>query len=233
MSELTVPCVLGEHVTLDATGSNTVDGDTATAKVGSESLDHSDDGHLGSVVKRVIADAKQTSSNRRHEDQTTVVLEVLPRRLADEELGAGIEVEDVVVLLLGDLLGLVTALGTGVAHDDVDLAEVLLGLLEQALDFGGLADVGLDGDGFGAGARLLDELDDLVGRLFAVGVVDDDAGATAAELNGAATTDTTAGTGDEGDLSMEGGSEDGNGTLRHDCGVWCLFELVVVLLGVI
>jgi hypothetical protein len=25
---------------------------------------------------------------------------------------------------------------------------------------------------------------------------------------------------------MEGGSEDGNGTLRHDCGVWWLFGLV-------
>lgn len=233
MLVLTVPCVLGEHVALDATGSDTVDGDTATAEVSGESLDHADDGHLGSVVESVVADAEKTGSNRRHENETSVVLEVLPRGLADEELGAGVEVEDVVVLLLGDLLGLVPALGAGVAHDDVDLAEVLLGLLEQALDFGGLADVGLDGDGFGAGAGLLDELDDLVGRLFAVGVVDDDAGATAAELNGAATTDTTAGTGDEGDLSMEGGSEDGNGTLRHDCGVWCLVELVVVLLGVI
>ena len=221
-----MPGVLGEHITLDATGSDTVDGDTATAKVSGESLDHADDGHLGSVVERVVADAKQTSSNRRHEDQTSVVLEVLPRRLADEELGAGVEVKHMVVLLLGDLLGLVPALGAGVAHDDVDLAKVLLGFLEQTLDLGGLADVGLNGDGFGAGAGLLDELDDLVGGLLAVGVVDNNAGSAAAELNGTATTDTTAGTGDEGDLSMEGGSEDGNGTLRHDCGVWWLFGLV-------
>ena len=226
MTVRTVPCVLGEHVTLDATRSNTVDGDTTATEVSSESLDHANDSHLRSVVKSVVADAKQTGSNRRHEDQTTVVLKVLPRSLADEELGASVEVEHVVVLLLGDLLSLVPALGAGVAHDDVDLAEVRLGLLEEALDLGGLADVGLDGDGFGAGAGLLDELDDLVGRLFAVGVVDDDAGATAAELNGAATTDTTAGTGDEGDLSVEGGSEDGDGTLRHDCG-----GLVVVWVG--
>jgi hypothetical protein len=211
----TYPCVLGEHVTLDATGSNTVDSDTASAKVSGERLDQTNDGHLGSVVQSVIADTKKTSSNGRHEDETTVVLEVLPGGLADEELCAGVEVEDVVVLLFGDLLGLVPALGAGVAHDDVDLAKVLLGLLEQALDLRGLADVGLDGDGFGAGAGLLDELDNLVGRLLAVGVVDDNAGSAAAELNGTATTDTTAGTGDEGDLSMEGGGEDGDGTLRH------------------
>ena len=221
-----MPGVLGEHVTLDATGSDTVDGDTATAEVSSESLDHANDGHLGSVVESVVADAEKASSDGRHEDEASVVLEVLPRSLADEELGAGVEVEDVVVLLLGDLLGLVPALGAGVAHDDVDLAKVLLGFLEQTLDLGGLADVGLNGDGFGAGAGLLDELDDLVGGLLAVGVVDNNAGSAAAELNGTATTDTTAGTGDEGDLSMEGGSEDGNGTLRHDCGVWWLFGLV-------
>jgi hypothetical protein len=219
MMEFTYPSVLGEHVTLDATRGNTVDGDTARAKVGSESLDHTNDSHLGSVVKSVVADAKEASGDGRHEDQASVVLEVLPRSLADEELCASIEVEDVVVLLLGDLLGLVPALGAGVAHDNVDLAEVLLGLLEQTLDLGGLADVGLDGNGFGAGAGLLDQLAHLVGGFLAVGVVDNDAGAAATKLNGAATTDTTAGTGDEGDLSMEGGGENGDRALRHDGGV--------------
>lgn len=215
MQVSTYPCVLGEHVTLNATRSNAVDGDAASAKVGGERLDQANDGHLGSVVQSVVADTEETGSDGRHEDETTVVLEVLPGGLADEELCAGVQVEDVVVLLLGDLLGLVPALGAGVAHDDVDLAKVLLGFLEQTLDLGGLADVGLNGDGFGAGAGLLDELDDLVGGLLAVGVVDNNAGSAAAELNGTATTDTTAGTGDEGDLSMEGGGENGDGALRH------------------
>jgi hypothetical protein len=214
----TYPCVLSEHVTLDTTGSNTVDGDAASAKVGGERLDQTNDSHLGSVVQSVVFNTKQTGGDGRHEDETTVVLEVLPGGLADEELCAGVQVEDVVELLLGDLLGLVPALGAGVAHDDVDLAKVLLGFLEQTLDLGGLADVGLDGDGFGAGAGLLDELDDLVGGFLAVGVVDDNAGSAAAELNGTATTDSTAGTGDEGNLSMEGGGENGNGTLRHGGG---------------
>jgi hypothetical protein len=193
----TYPSVLGEHVTLDATRGDTVDSDTARAKVSGESLDHANDSHLGSVVKSVVADTKKASSNGRHEDQASVVLEVLPRGLADEELCAGVEVEDVVVLLLGDLLGLVPALGAGVAHDNVDLAEVLLGLLAH-----------------------------LVGGFLAVGVVDYDAGATATELNGAATTDTTAGTGDEGDLSMEGGGKNGDGALRHDGGVVVVVEVV-------
>jgi len=163
----------------------------------------------------VVADTEEAGGDGGHEDEATVVLEVLPGGLADKELCAGVQVEDVVVLLLSDLLGFVPALGARVAHDNVDLAKVLLGFLEQTLDLGGLADVCLDGDGFGAGASLLNKLDDLVGRFLAVGVVDDNAGSATAQLNGTATTDTTAGTGDESDLSMEGGGENGNGTLRH------------------
>ena len=185
----------------------------------------------------MVANTEKTGSNGRHEDQTTIVLKVLPCGLTDEELCAGVQVEDVVVLLLGDLFGLVPALGAGVAHDDVDLAKVLLGFLEQTLDLGGLADVGLDGDGFGAGAGLLDELDNLVGGFLAVGVVDDNAGSATAQLNGTSTADTTACTSDKGDLSVEGGGENGDGRLRHDgcccCCCCCLSDWSWVDVGVV
>ena len=183
---------LGEHVGLDTTWRNTVDGDTSLSKVGSERLDHTDDGHLGSVVQSVVANTEQTSSDGAHEDQTTIVLEVLPRSLTDKELCTSVEVEDMVVDLLGDLLGLVPRLGARVGHDNVDLAKVLLGLLEETLDLADLGHIGLDADGLGAGASGLDLADDFVGGGLGVGVVDDDGGSATAELNGASSTDTTA-----------------------------------------
>lgn len=210
------PCVGGEHVRLDTTGGDTVDGDTTLTEVGSEGLDHTNNGHLGSVVKGMVADTKKTSSDGGHEDQTTVVLKVLPGSLTNEELGASVQVEDVVVLLLGDLLSLVPRLGTTVGHDNVNLAKVLLGLLEQTLNLGNLADVGLDGDGLGTAAGGLNLSYDLIGGGLAALVVDNDAGTTSSELNSTATTDTTASAGDESNLSVEGGGGNGNNSLgRH------------------
>jgi hypothetical protein len=210
-----LPSVGSEHVRLDTTGGNTVDSDTTLTEVGSEGLDHTNNSHLGGVVEGMVTDTKKTSSNGGHEDQTTIVLKVLPCSLTNEELGASVQVEDVVVLLLGDLLGLVPRLGTAVGHDDIDLAKVLLGLLEQTLNLGDLADIGLDGDGLGTAAGGLDLCNNLVGGGLAALVVDDNAGTTSSELNGTATTDTTASTGDESDLSVEGGGGNGNNSLRR------------------
>jgi len=215
-----VPRVLREHVGLDTTRRDTVDGDATGTEVGSEGLDHTNDSHLGSVVQDVVLDAKQTSSNGAHENEAAVVLKVLPRRLADEELCTGVEVKDVVVLLLCNLLRLVPRLGAAVAHDNVDLAEVLFGLLEQALNLADLADIGLDADGLGAGAGALNGLDDLIGGGLAVGVVDDDVGAALAELNGAATADTTSSARDESGLAVEGGGWDEDWLLSHGCCVY-------------
>lgn len=212
-----VPSVGGEHIGLDTTGSDTVDGDTTLTKVGSEGLDHTNDGHLGGVVKGVVANTEKTSGDGGHEDQTTVVLEVLPGSLANEELGTGVQVEDVVVLLLGDFLGLVPALSTTIRHDNVNLAKVLLGLLEQALNLGDLADISLDGDGLGSAAGGLDLSNDLIGGGLAALVVDDNAGTTSSELDGTTTTDTTASTSDESDLSVEGGGRNSDDALRHCC----------------
>jgi len=217
-----------QHVGLDSTRRDTVDGDTTLAKVSSKGLDHANDGHLGSVVEDVVPDTEETGGNRGHEDEAAVVLEMLPRGLADEELGASVEVEDVVVLLLCDLLGLVPGLGAAVAHDNVDLAKVLLGVLEEPLDLGGLADIGLDADGLGTAAAGLDLLDDLVCRGLAALVVDDDAAATLAEFNGTSTTNTAASTSDQSDLAVKGRRGDGNNSLRHVCGllvdyIWIFF----------
>ena len=211
-----VPCVLGEHVGLDTTRGNAVDGDPAHTKVRRERLNHTDDGHLGGVVQHMVPHAQQTRGDGAHQDQAAVVLQVLPGGLADEELRARVQVEDVVELLLGDLLRLVPGFRAGVAHDDVDLAERLLGVLEQPLDLGFLRYVGLDGDGLRARPGRFNLLAYFVGGGLAVGVVHDHAAAALAQLDGAATADTTAGAGDEGDLAVEGGGGDGDGLLRHD-----------------
>ena len=95
-----------------------------------------------------------------------------------------------IVFLLCDLLRLIPALRPAIAHHDIDLSELLLRLDEQALDLSRLGDVSLDGDGVGAAAEGLDDVDDFVGGGLGGLVVDDDGGAALAELDGAASADT-------------------------------------------
>jgi len=168
----------------------------------------------------VVLDAEETSGNGGHEHNTTILLNVLVCCLTNEELCPSVQVENVVELLLCDVLCCVPALGTTVAHDKVDLAESSLGLLEQAVDLANLGDIGLDGDGLGAVVEGLDGVADLIGGGLGVGVVDNDGASTASELDGTATADTTAGTGDEGDLVVEGGGGNGDDGLGH-CGGGC------------
>lgn len=95
-----MPSILREHVALDSAWGDAVDGDTPLAKVGGEGLDHPDHSHLGCVIQCMVFDAEQACSDGCHEDHAAVVLDVLPCGLADEELRACVEVEDVVELLL-------------------------------------------------------------------------------------------------------------------------------------
>ena len=206
-----VPGVGVEHVALDAAGRDAVDGDAAAPKVGGHGLDEPDDGHLAPVVERVVLDALEPGGDGGHEDDAAVVLHVLEGGLADEELRARVEREDVVELLLGDLLGDVPGLGARVAHDDVDAAHGRLGLGEEPLDLGDLADVGLDRDGAGAVVEPFDDAADLLGGGLGGDVVDDDAGAAFAHLDGAAAADAAAGAGDERDLAVQAGGGDGDG----------------------
>jgi hypothetical protein len=121
---------LSEHVRLDTTGRDTVDSDTPLSEVGSKRLDEADNRHLGRVVQSVVLDAEQTSSNGAHKDDTAIVLNILVRRLPNEKLRPCVQIENMIILLLANLLGLIPALGSAVAHDDVDFAERLLRFLE-------------------------------------------------------------------------------------------------------
>ena len=138
----------------------------------------------------MLRDTLGLTSDGTHEDHATANLEVLVGLTGNEELSTGVDVEDTVELLGGDILDVAEGNDTRVGDGNVNLAEVLLGLLEELDGLLDVGDVGLDGNGIGT--DLLDLLDDLLSSIGGVGVVDDDLGATACELESHLTTHTTA-----------------------------------------
>ena len=117
-----------------------------------------------------------------HEDQAAANLEVLVRLARDEELAARVDIEDPVKLLGRDILDVAERDDAAVGAHNVELAERLVRLLEQANNLVNVAHVGLDADRIGA--VLLDQVDDLLRCSVAVGIVDNHLGATASELEG-------------------------------------------------
>lgn len=209
------------HVSLDATGSDTVDSDLLVTGIDGHAADESLDGALGAGVDGVLRHALGLAGDGAHQDDTAADGKMLVRLAGDEELATGVDAEDAVELLLGDILEVAERDNTGVGADDVELAEVLDGLLHELLGLLDVADVGLEGDGLDA-VVLLDLLGELVGSVGAVGVVNDDLCAAAGELLGHCGTDATAGAGDEGDLAVKAGGVDVARHVDYGCGggVW-------------
>jgi hypothetical protein len=137
----------------------------------------------------VLGDTLGLAGDGAHQDQAATDLEVLVGLTGDEELASGVDAEDTVELLGGDILDVAEGDDTRVGADNVDLAPDLDGLVEEGDDLVDVGDVGLDGDSLGAG--LLDHLTDLLGRLDTVGIVDNDLGTTATKLLGHLTANTT------------------------------------------
>lgn len=194
------------HVSLNAAGGDAVDGDLLVAGVDGHAADEGLDGALGARVDGVLGHALGLAGDGAHEDDAAADGQVLVGLAGDEELAAGVDAHDAVVLLLGDVLEVAEGDDAGVGADDVELAEVLDGEVHHLDGLGDVADVGLVGDG--VGAHLLDVLDDLVGGVLGVGVVDDDLGAAAGELDGHGGTNATAGASDKGDLAIKTGGVD-------------------------
>ena len=95
---------------------------------------------------------------------------------------------------------------------------MFLALLEEPRNLRDLADVGLDRHGLCAILEGLDLGNDFLGRCFRGLVVDDNRTTATAEFDGTATAYSTTGTGDDGDLVVQGRSGDENGSLGHGCG---------------
>lgn len=170
------------HVGLDSTGGNAVDSDLLVTAVDGHAADEGLNGTLGARVDGVLGDTLGLTSDGAHHDDPAANLHVLVGLTGHEELTAGVDPEDAVELLLGNILQVAERDNTRVGAADVELAKVLDGLLHQ---LGGLVDVGNVGlDGNGVGAILLDLIDDGLRGFAAVGVVDDNLCATAGELEG-------------------------------------------------
>lgn len=197
------PCSMSEHVRLDTSGSDGIDAHLLAAHISRQGADESLDGVLATSIQRVVGWATRCGGDGRHQDDGATDLTVLVGLLGDEELRAGVRVEHLVVALWRDFEEGGKVLSAGVGHDDINLAERLLALLEELDNLGDLANVGFDSDSVAAGG--LDLLNDFLGRGLAGAVVDDDLGATLCEFDGNATTDTTTGTGHEGDFAVEAG----------------------------
>ena len=126
---------------------------------------------------------------------------MLERVLGDKELPPGIQIEHLVIQLLGNILLRTKRLHAGIVDHNVQMAELLHRLLEQLGHLGRLRDVGLDRHGFAAG--LLDRRDGGERGLGGRRVVDDDAGARLGEGDGETGAEAAARAGDEGDFAVE------------------------------
>lgn len=175
-----VPRVLVKHVRLDATGCNGVDGHSLLAAVDGECAGEAFNSGLGARVKGVVGDAADAGSDGGGHDEAAAVPAVLESVLGDKELAAAVEVKDLVEQLRGDVDLGAPNLHARVGDDEVKVAEVLHGLLEELGDGLGLADVGLDRHGLGA--QLVKLRDHLLGRLGGAAVVDHHARTPLAEF---------------------------------------------------
>ena len=155
-------------------------------------------------IDSVLGDAFRLSGDGTHENDPATHLEVLVRLAGDEELAAGVDLEDAVELLLRDVLEVAEGDDTRVRDDDVELTEVRDRLVHQHDRVGDIGDVGLDGDGFArAVVHLAELLADDLGRLSAVGVVDDHLGAAAGELERGLAPDASPGAGHDSDFALQ------------------------------
>lgn len=197
-----VPRVGVEHVGLDTAGSDGVAGYVLLAAVNGEGAGEALDGGLGAGVQGVVGDAGHLGGDGRGQDDAAAAAAVLEGVLGDEELAAAVEVEDLVEELGGDLGLLAPDLHARVGDDNVDVAKVLNGALEERRHLGGDGDVSLHGDRLGA--HLLQGRNHLLGGRGALGVVDHDGSAALTQLHGNTPADTATGTGDQRHLAGEG-----------------------------
>lgn len=205
-----MPRVLGKHIGLDPAGRNRIDGNPLGPRIGCKPTCEGLDRGLGAAVDGMIGHVGDGRGDGGHEDDAAAAGDVAEGVLGDEELGARVEAEDGVEVGFCDVLLGAEDLAAGVGDDDVEAAEVGERLVEEVRYLGDFGHVGLDGDSFAAGR--LDRRHHFVRGRGAVGVVDDDAGAAFAELEGHGGAEAAAGAGYQGNFAVKAGG----GLLGHD-----------------
>lgn len=196
-----VPRVLVVHVGLDAARGDGVDSHLLLAAVNGEGSGETLDGGLGAGIEGMVVNASHGGGDGRSEDNAASAAAVLETLLGDEELASAVEVEDAVKELLGDIELGRPDLSTRVGDHELNVTVVGHNAVKEAGNLGGLADVGLDGDGIGA--KGLELGNGVLSGLGARAVVDNNVAAALGKLEGDALANTAAGTGDNGDLAGE------------------------------
>ncbi|MCY1438861.1 hypothetical protein D9M71_550770 [compost metagenome] len=121
-------------------------------------------------------------------------------RTQDAERRGQVAVDNGVPLLVGHLLDDVVPGVAGVVDDDVDATIVLHGGLDETVSEVGSGHTADAGHSLATGVA--DFCNDVFGRS-SVEIIDHDLGAVSGQLQGDATTDTAAGTGDQGDFTFD------------------------------
>ena len=178
------------HVRLDTAWSHTIDSDLLVTAVDRHAAHKRLNRALAARVDRMLGNALGLARDGAHQDDAAADGHVLVGLARDEELAARVDAEDAVEFLLGDVLEVAKADDARVGAADVELAKVRDRLVEELDGLVDVGDVGLDRDR--VAAVLLDLGHDFVGGLDAVGVVDDDFGASLAELSRHCGADATA-----------------------------------------
>ena len=132
------------------------------------------------------------TSDGSHKDDATTHLHPLVRRLSDEELTTGVDVEDTVELLRLNVGEVTERNDTRVGAADIETAEVCNNIIHELGGLRNVANVSLEGMSIGTVSESLDLLDDCLSTLDGVGVVDSDLSTALAELNSHRLSDTTA-----------------------------------------
>ena len=144
---------------------------------------------------------RQAADHRADVDDAGAFTEVFHGSLRGEQETEDVHVEDLVVVLFGEGIDGEELLDAGVVDEDVEVAEVLDGCVDEALSLSGLRDIATDGDGFATGG--CDGGDHIVRTSLAGGVVDDDGGALRGERFGDGGSDTLGCAGDDCDFTCE------------------------------
>jgi len=178
------------HISLNTTRGNAVDSNLLITAIDSHAASKGLDGTLGARIDSVLWNTLGLTSDGSHENDTTTNLEVLVSLTSDEELSPSVDGEDAVEFLLCDIFKMTERDDTRVGGDDVELAKVFLGFLEELNGLGDVGNVGLDGNSLAS--HTADLVAHLLGGSRAVGIVDNNIGTTAGELKSHFFSDTTA-----------------------------------------
>ena len=146
-----------------------VDADLAGAEFLGQDASDGVDGALGCGVDDAVRRSQAADRGTDIDDAAPLRADQLRRFLGAEDQPENVGVEVLAEMLFVHIFERLQVINAGVVHQNVELAVGLFGFREQAIDVGGLGDIGLNGDSLSACAG--DFCHDAIGVLLAGCVV--------------------------------------------------------------